>query len=413
VTDESDLPDLLDQVWRAHRETNLARIDVIERAALALLQGGLDIGARAAAAADAHKLTGVLGTLGWPQGSVLAMEAETALGGNAPVDANRLAEIAVELRRGATARDADRARAPTVPVPAPPSRAQPHRPVEGASKARRRCVLLADPDKRRRRVTALHLGLGGYRVLEVGSMREIPQAARQGIDILVSEAQLEDGSAVAYAMHLRRDPRTGSLPILITTYDRQASPLAARALGEASMLELPAAPSALLDRIGALLAAGISTPPARVAPMSRASATVPDVLLVEDDPVLADLLSSALRYRGHRTEIVSDGRAALERLTHPEARPRLVILDSYLPGLDGVSVLRGLAECGALERTSVIMLTVRSGEAEVLATLRLGAADHVAKPFSLAVLLEKAERLLVPLGARDQIAEDATALAAH
>jgi CheY-like chemotaxis protein/HPt (histidine-containing phosphotransfer) domain-containing protein len=278
VTGEGDLPDLLDQVWRAHRETNLARIDVVERAALGVLQGDLVVSAREAAAADAHKLAGVLGTLGWPQGSVLAMEAESALGGNAPLDAKRLAELAIGLREGFNARD-----------------------------------------------------------------------------------------------------------------DREASPLAARALGDDSMLELPVPPSVLLDRIDALLAARISTATARAAPAASAA---PDVLLVEDDPVLADLLSSALRYRGHRTETVSDGRAALERLDRPEARPRLVILDAYLPGLDGVSVLRGLAERGALERMSVIMLTVRSGEADVLATLRLGAADHIAKPFSLAVLLEKAERLL-------------------
>jgi CheY-like chemotaxis protein len=115
-------------------------------------------------------------------------------------------------------------------------------------------VLLADPDQGRRRATALQLRLGGYRVVEVASMREIPQAAREGIDILVSEAQLEDGSAVAYAAYLRRDARTGSLPILIATYDRDQVPVAARALGDEGVLELPAAPSALLDRIGELLA---------------------------------------------------------------------------------------------------------------------------------------------------------------
>jgi DNA-binding response OmpR family regulator len=235
----------------------------------------------------------------------------------------------------------------------------------------------------------LQLELGGYRVIEVGSMREIPQAVREGIDIFVSEADLEDGSAVAYATYLRRDARTGSLPILIATYDSRAGPLVVRALGHESMLELPTAPSTLLGRIGALLATSSPAGPAPTAPTLAA----PDVLVVEDDPVLADLLSSALRSRGHRTEIVSDGRAALDRLMGPRARPRLVILDAYLPGLDGVSVLRGLAERGALERMSVIMLTVRSGEAEILASLRLGAVDHIAKPFSIAVLLEKVERL--------------------
>ncbi len=120
--------------------------------------------------------------------------------------------------------------------------------------ARRRCVLLADPDEQRRRATALQLRLGGYKVVEVSAMRDIPEAARAGIDILVSEAQLEDGSGVAYATYLRRDGRTAGLPILIATYDREAVAGAARSLGEEAALELPAPPSALLDRIGELLA---------------------------------------------------------------------------------------------------------------------------------------------------------------
>ena len=122
---------------------------------------------------------------------------------------------------------------------------------------RRRCVLLADGDARRRGVTALQLKLGGYRVIEVGAMREIPEAAKEGIDILVSEAQLEDGSAVAYAAYLKRDPRTVALPILIATHDPGAYANAARALGEDGAIELPAAPSARHDRIGTLLPRGV------------------------------------------------------------------------------------------------------------------------------------------------------------
>jgi DNA-binding response OmpR family regulator len=115
-------------------------------------------------------------------------------------------------------------------------------------------VLLADPDKARRHATALQLRLGGYRVVEVGAMRDIPEAAREGIDILVSESQLEDGSAVAYAAYLRRDARTLSLPILIATADTESEPSVVRALGDDGFLRLPAPPSALLDRIGELLA---------------------------------------------------------------------------------------------------------------------------------------------------------------
>jgi DNA-binding response OmpR family regulator len=127
----------------------------------------------------------------------------------------------------------------------------------GPGEVRRRAVLLADGDSRRRAATALQLRLGGYRVIEVGAMREIPEAAREGIDILVSEAQLEDGSAVAYAAYLRRDPRTVSLPILIATHDRDAYVSAAKSLGEEGAIEMPVAPSVLLDRVGELLARAV------------------------------------------------------------------------------------------------------------------------------------------------------------
>lgn len=126
--------------------------------------------------------------------------------------------------------------------------------TSGGAQARRRCVLLADPDAERRRATAIHLRLGGYRVVEAAALREIPEAAREGIDILVSEAQLADGSALAYAAFLRRDARTAALPILIATHDPDEARKAASALGEQGALELPASPSALLDRVGELLA---------------------------------------------------------------------------------------------------------------------------------------------------------------
>lgn len=65
-----------------------------------------------------------------------------------------------------------------------------------------------------------------------------------------------------------------------------------------------------------------------------------------------------------------------------------------LPGVDGIGVLRRLEGTGVLERTQVIMLTVRSKEEEVLETLELGAFDHVAKPFSIPVLLQRIRRAM-------------------
>ena len=121
-----------------------------------------------------------------------------------------------------------------------------------------------------------------------------------------------------------------------------------------------------------------------------------DVLVVDDDEALAGLLVHALETRGYSVQWLADGREAVEALggARPAVRARVVLLDVDLPGYDGLSVLRALARERVLERTRVVMLTVRAGEREVLDALELGATDHVAKPFSIPVLLQRVRRAL-------------------
>jgi diguanylate cyclase (GGDEF)-like protein len=121
-----------------------------------------------------------------------------------------------------------------------------------------------------------------------------------------------------------------------------------------------------------------------------------DVALVEDDDVLAPLLLHALQTRGYNVRRIADGDEAARLLggPRPALRAELVLLDWDLPGRDGLTVLRGLAEDGGLVGTQVMMLTFRASEREVLSSLELGAVDHVAKPFSVPVLMQRVRRLL-------------------
>jgi DNA-binding response OmpR family regulator len=121
-----------------------------------------------------------------------------------------------------------------------------------------------------------------------------------------------------------------------------------------------------------------------------------DVLVVEDDDAIARLLQHALETRGYRHEWVNSGSGAVELLTgpNPPLRARVVLLDVDLPGMDGLGVLRRLAQEKLLARTRVIMLTVRTHEAEVVRALEMGAYDHVPKPFSIPVLLQRIRRAL-------------------
>lgn len=121
-----------------------------------------------------------------------------------------------------------------------------------------------------------------------------------------------------------------------------------------------------------------------------------DVVVVEDDNALAELLEHALTTRGHRFRHLADGQAAVDQLacTAPALRTRVLLLDVNLPVINGFGVLRQMAAAGTLSGTRVIMLTARSSEKEVIEALELGAFDHVAKPFSVPVLMQRISRAL-------------------
>ena len=121
-----------------------------------------------------------------------------------------------------------------------------------------------------------------------------------------------------------------------------------------------------------------------------------DIAVVEDDTALVELLTHSLSTQGWSVRVLDDGPTAVGALASepPLLSARLVLLDWDLPGLDGLAVLRRLRERGVLAHTRVVMLTARDSETEVLKALELGATDHVAKPFSVPVLLQKVRQVV-------------------
>jgi DNA-binding response OmpR family regulator len=118
--------------------------------------------------------------------------------------------------------------------------------------------------------------------------------------------------------------------------------------------------------------------------------TEPVVVVVEDDPAIADLVELYLRRDGYRVHVAASGPQALEVIR--ARQPSLVILDIGLPGpMDGIDV------CRAVRRTShvpVIMLTARDSEVDRVLGLELGADDYVVKPFSARELMARVKALL-------------------
>jgi DNA-binding response OmpR family regulator len=101
------------------------------------------------------------------------------------------------------------------------------------------------------------------------------------------------------------------------------------------------------------------------------------VLVVDDEPMVRDVLARYLVREGFAVDVASDGREALER--YADRDPDLVLLDLMLPAIDGYEVFRRIRE---LSSTPVIMLTARGEQTDRIVGLELGADDYVAKPFS-------------------------------
>jgi phosphoserine phosphatase RsbU/P len=106
------------------------------------------------------------------------------------------------------------------------------------------------------------------------------------------------------------------------------------------------------------------------------------VLIAEDEIVSRLLLESILREWGYEVVSASDGREAWDALQAPDA-PRLAILDWQMPGLDGLEVCRRARATPATESLYLLLLTGKGGTENVVAGLRAGANDYIAKPFDL------------------------------
>ncbi|MGI5162285.1 response regulator transcription factor [Microbispora sp. CA-102843] len=135
-------------------------------------------------------------------------------------------------------------------------------------------------------------------------------------------------------------------------------------------------------------------------PSSKTPPNPARVLVVDDDPTVAEVVARYLERDGHEVECVSDGAEALRRaLADP---PDLMVLDLMLPKLDGLQVCRKLRERWPVP---VIMLTALGEEMDRVVGLETGADDYVTKPFSpreLALrvqsVLRRARGALVPTG---------------
>lgn len=108
--------------------------------------------------------------------------------------------------------------------------------------------------------------------------------------------------------------------------------------------------------------------------------TAPRLLLVEDDPALAELLEFRFKAEGYVVSVTADGDEAL--LLAQEEAPDLVLLDWMIEGTSGIEVCRRLRRMQSTAHVPILMLTARGAEEDRVRGLDTGADDYVTKPFS-------------------------------
>jgi two-component system, OmpR family, alkaline phosphatase synthesis response regulator PhoP len=116
------------------------------------------------------------------------------------------------------------------------------------------------------------------------------------------------------------------------------------------------------------------------------------ILVVDDEPDVASLLTLMLKSHGYTVITAGDGQEALEKARNED--PDLILLDVMLPRLDGYKVARMLKFDEHYSHIPIIMLTAKVQERDKQTGMEMGANDYMTKPFDTALLLDKVKEML-------------------
>ena len=118
------------------------------------------------------------------------------------------------------------------------------------------------------------------------------------------------------------------------------------------------------------------------------------VLIIEDDPDIAESIRYNLEREGLRAQIADTGEKGLMSAIDEKGAPALIVLDLMLPGMSGTELCRRLRREPNTRKTPIIMLTAKATEAERVTGLDLGADDYITKPFSVRELMARIRAVL-------------------
>lgn len=116
------------------------------------------------------------------------------------------------------------------------------------------------------------------------------------------------------------------------------------------------------------------------------------VLVVDDDPDVAELVRTVLSIAGHSVQVEGDGQRGIAAAS--ALHPDLIVLDWMMPGMTGIDVCRTLRQDRSFDDTRIIMLTAKSKQSDIDAARGAGADDYVLKPFAPRELRRRVAELL-------------------
>ncbi|MBV9773962.1 MAG: response regulator [Gemmatimonadetes bacterium] len=357
----SELRSVVAEVWARSRGAVIARVDTLERAVVAVLQGTLLGAQRHEAEREAHKLAGALGTFGFPRGSQIALQLEGVFGGGnrlTPRDGARLSELVAAMRReleeGSTPAPAPSAPAPQ---PAPAATAAGDRPlVLVVDDDRELALLLAEEGKRQ--------GMEVARAADLASARSVLAGRRPDAVILdlTFPEEGEDGRTLLAEL----GQRFPGLPVLVSTgRNSLVDRVRALQLGARGFLNKPFTPTQAMEAV------------TRTIPRLGGRAEV-RILAVDDDPQILDALRALLEPHGIRVQGLENPLRFWTTLE--EASPDLVVLDVDMPYLSGIELCRVLRSDLKRGNLPVVFLTASTDPDTVYRVFAAGADDYVAKP---------------------------------
>lgn len=330
---------MLDAIWNRSLSQIQERVDTVERALAAARAGGLDDLLRREGVAEAHRLAGIMGTLGAGEGSRLAREAELALEAGAEAAA-RLQGVAEALRAEVEARtSAASGGAPT-----------------GGEVSRDLIVVVGGE-----RPWADELGrAAAAQGLRVRHVPEPSQAADYGIPAAaLADLGEQDGDVLATLAGLLPDSALAVMAGRDSLLDR----VQALQSGARTFIQKPVSPAAALEAVQrALATAGRAVP----------------VLAIDDDPQVLDALRLLLTPDG--VELHGETDPLRFWSTLQRVQPELLVLDVDMPQLNGIELCRVVRADPRWARLPVVFLTARADRDTLMRVFAAGADDYLTKP---------------------------------